>query len=79
MHIRPKAYLHVLSRLRVFRVWLSHGSAPTNQAASPLLIFVAIVLALLLAILEVDLHSAELRALGLLGDSVAASSMLWGP
>jgi hypothetical protein len=79
MHIRPKTYLHLLSRLRGFRVLLSRDPAPTNQEASPLLIFIAIVLALLLAILEVDLHSTELRAPGLLGDSVAASSMLWAP
>jgi hypothetical protein len=75
----PKAYLHVLSRLRGLRVWLSRGSRPTNREVSPLLIFIATALALLLAILQVDLHSAELRSLGLRGDSVAASSMLWAP
>jgi hypothetical protein len=38
-----------------------------SAEASPLLIFIAVVLALLLAILEVDAHRAELESLGLLG------------
>jgi len=52
-------------RLRRLHIWLSHRS---NQAASPLLIFVAVVLALLLAILEVDRHDATLQFLGLPGN-----------
>ena len=68
MHIRPKAYLQVLSRLRRLHDWVSHRPSPICQEASPLLIFIAIGLALLLAILEVDLHGAALRSLGLLGD-----------
>ncbi len=68
VHIRPKAYLQVLLRLRRLHVWLSHHPNPTRQEASPLLIFIAVVLAVLLAILEVDQHSAALRTLGLLGD-----------
>jgi hypothetical protein len=66
MHIRPKAYLQVLSR-RV-HIWLSRLPSPTNQEASPLLIFIAVVLALLLAILEVDRHGATLQFLGLPGN-----------
>jgi hypothetical protein len=42
-----------------------HDDVPAE--ASPLLIFIAAVLALLLAILEVDAHRAELNSLGLSG------------
>jgi hypothetical protein len=79
MHIRPKTYLHLMSRLRGVRVALARRHGPADQHVSPLLIFIAIVLTLLLAMLEVDLHSAELRALGLLGDPNAANSVLFGP
>ena len=65
MYIRPKAYLQVLSRR--LHIWLSHLPSPINQEASPPLIFIAAVLALLLAILEVDLHGAPLQSLGLTG------------
>lgn len=74
MHIRPKAYLQVLLRLRRLHVWLSHHPNPTSQEASPLLIFVAVVLAVLLAILEVDQQSAALRTLGLLGEPTGTLS-----
>jgi hypothetical protein len=68
MQIRSKAYLLMISHLRTLRALLSSADDPGTGTASPLLIYVAIVLALLLAILEVDQHDAELRALGLLGD-----------
>ncbi len=44
-----------------------------------MLIFIAVVLALLLAILEVDQHSAALRSLGLLGDPSGTPSNFMGP
>jgi hypothetical protein len=68
MHLRPKAYLQVFSRLRRRHLWQSPRSNSTNREASPLLTFIAVVLALLLAILEVDQHGAALHSLGLLGD-----------
>ena len=68
MHIRPKAYLQVLSRLRHLHVWVSRPASPISQEASPLLVFIVVVLVLLLAILEVDQHAAALRSLGLLGE-----------
>ncbi|GLR83631.1 hypothetical protein GCM10007857_03410 [Bradyrhizobium iriomotense] len=73
MYIRPKAYLQVLSRLRRLHIWLSLRPILTNQEASPLLIFVVVVLALLLAILEIDQHGAALQSLGLLGDPTQPS------
>jgi hypothetical protein len=66
MQMRSKAYLQMVSRLRALRVLVSSREAAT-QEASPLLVFVAVVLAMLLAMLEVDLHSIELQALGLTG------------
>lgn len=73
MYIRPKAYFQALSRLRRLHIWLSLRPSLTNQDASPLLIFIAVVLALLLAILEVDQHGAALQSLGLLGDPTSTS------
>ncbi|WFU45066.1 hypothetical protein QA640_19040 [Bradyrhizobium sp. CB82] len=52
---------------RRLHTWLSHLPSRTNQEASPLLIFIAVVLALLLAILEVDRLGATLQFLGLSG------------
>ncbi|PIT06343.1 hypothetical protein TSA1_27695 [Bradyrhizobium nitroreducens] len=67
MQIRPRTYLQVLSRLRALRTSLSPDDAPTARETSPTLLLIAVVLALLLAMLEVDLHGAELQSLGLTG------------
>jgi hypothetical protein len=50
------------------------GSAATS--ASPLLIFIAISLFLMLSIFEIDLHRDELRALGLVGAPPIASALM---
>lgn len=75
MQMRSKAYLLMISRLRNIRALLSSADDP----ATPLLIFVAVVLALLLAMLEVDQHNAELQALGLLGDPTGIKPDFMGP
>jgi hypothetical protein len=46
---------------------MSQDAEPTAQETSPFLIFTAVKLALLLAMLKVDLHGAELHALGFAG------------
>jgi hypothetical protein len=69
MHIRSKAYLHMLSRLRDARGRLAPREDAASREASPLLIYIAVVLVLLLAMLEIDRHSAELRSMGLMGDT----------
>jgi len=79
MHMRPKAYLQVFSRLQRLHLWQSRRSNSTNQEASPLLTFIAVVLALLLAMLEVDQHGAPLQSLGLLGDTQPNFSHFMGP
>ena len=54
--------------MRRLHIWLSLRPSLSNHDASPLLIFIAVALALLLAILEIDQHGAALQSLGLLGD-----------
>lgn len=77
MQIRSKAYLLMMSRLRA--LLSSSTDDPATKEPSPMLIFIAVVLALLLAILEVDQHSAALRSLGLLGDPSGTPSNFMGP
>ena len=50
------------------------GSADTST--SPLLIFIAIFLFLMLSIFEIDLHRGELRALGLVGAPPIDSALM---
>jgi hypothetical protein len=51
----------------------------TDRSASPLLIFVAAALCLVLSILIVDLHHDELRALGLVGGAERIPPVLMSP
>lgn len=67
MQIRPKAYLHIISLWRSFRDSLRPHNPGVRVEASPFLIYAAVVLMLLLAVLEVDAHRGELESLGLLG------------
>lgn len=69
----------MISRLRTLRVRLSPAEDPSRREASPLLILVAVVLALLLAMLEVDLHSVELQTLGLTGSAFPVDPVFSGP
>jgi hypothetical protein len=79
MQMRPKAYLHLISLWRSLRHAMPphHDSAPAE--ASPSLVYAAIVLAFLLAILEVDAHRVELEALGLLASDYAIPAAFLGP
>ncbi|MEW6642748.1 MAG: hypothetical protein AB1586_19740 [Pseudomonadota bacterium] len=79
MHIRSKAYLHFLSHWRSRRVGRSPQSGGVSGGPSPLLLFIAVVLALFLAIVEVDLHRGELAALGLPTNLDPALGPLFGP
>ena len=67
MQIRPKTYLHLISLWRSFRDSISPHHGDVRKEASPSLIYTVVVLASLLAILEVDAHRGELESLGLLG------------
>jgi hypothetical protein len=66
MQIRPKTYLHFLSLWRSLRDAIPPHHNDVPREASPSLIYAAVVLAFLLAILEVDAHRGELEWLGLL-------------
>ncbi len=79
MQIQPKAYLQLIARLWRFRALLPRSRHPATQDASPLLIFVVAVLALLLAVLEVDLHRALLQSFGLPNDPVEISPIFMSP
>jgi len=79
MQIRSKTYLQVVLRLRALRVLLSPGVDPATRQASPLFIYVAVMLALLLAMLEVDRHSIELQSLGLTGGPFPVDPLFKSP
>ena len=79
MQIRSKAYLQMISRLRAAWSLMPPNKEPLSQEASPLLIFIAVVLGLLLAALEVDLHSADLQSLGLMSDALRIDPTFTGP
>jgi hypothetical protein len=51
----------------------------SDRSGSPLLVFVAAVLFLLLSILLVDLHRDELRALGLVGGAERVNPVFMSP
>jgi len=78
MHIRFKAYGHFLSVCRSLRDLMSpHQSVPTET--SPSLVFATAVLALLLTILEIDLHRTELHLVGLMYDADALNPIFMSP
>ena len=67
MQMRPRTYLHFISLWRSLRDAMlpRHGDAPAET--SPLLIYTAVVLVLLLALLEIDAHRGTFESLGLWG------------
>ena len=79
MQMRSRTYLQFISLWRAFRHWIlpQHVHAPAET--SPFLIYVAVVLALLLAILEIDVHRGELASLGLLTTYVPIDAAFLGP
>ena len=52
---------------------------PATQDASPLLIYIVAVLALLLAVLEADLHHELLQSFGLHGDPSGITPIFMSP
>jgi hypothetical protein len=68
MQIRSKAYEHFLLICRSVRDLVSPDDQSTPTPTSPSLAFAAAVLGLLLTILEVDLHQADLHLLGLMSE-----------
>lgn len=69
---------------RRFSLWheLQGLAAPSNREPAishSLLIYVSVVLLLFLAIVEIDLHGAQLQALGLLGHAAGIDPLFMGP
>jgi hypothetical protein len=78
MQIRSKAYKHFISICRSFRDPVAQNQS-ASTSASPSLAYAAAVLALLLTILEIDLHRVELRLMGLMGDWDQVDPLFFGP
>jgi hypothetical protein len=71
-------YARLVSFGRSTRSRISAPSGTTGTSASPILTYAAAALFLILAILEVDLHRNELRALGLVSSEERVDSMFAG-
>ncbi|MBR1293761.1 hypothetical protein CO683_17315 [Bradyrhizobium ottawaense] len=68
----------MMARLRAVRA-LDGPQDPISREASPFLILVAIVLALLFSILEVDLNTAALQSVGLMGNGFSIDPIFKSP
>lgn len=68
MQISSKAYKHFISICRSLRDLVSPHDQSVPTSNSPSLAFAAAVLALLLSILELDLHQADLQLIGLMSE-----------
>jgi hypothetical protein len=79
MHIRSKAYGHFLSICRSLRDLISPRDQGVPTKTSPSLVFAAAVLALLLTILEIDLHRTDLLLVGLMHDTDALNPVFMSP
>ncbi|MBR0786338.1 hypothetical protein JQ635_33405 [Bradyrhizobium iriomotense] len=77
MQLRPKAYLQFISRLWHFLAQPPRHRDPDTQGASPLLIYIVVVLATLLVVLEIDLH--RLPSLDLPGDPHGINPIFMSP
>ncbi|MBR0841026.1 hypothetical protein JQ607_12595 [Bradyrhizobium liaoningense] len=78
MQVHPKAYQLIL-RLWHLRALPPRHRDPGAQDASPLLVYIVVVLALLLAVLAVDVHRTQLQSLGLLGDPIGINPIFMSP
>jgi hypothetical protein len=77
-----EAIMQIQSRAlpRRFSLWNEfHGLGDRPAISHSLLIYASVVLLLFLAIVEVDLHSAQLQALGLLGHATGIDPIFMGP
>jgi hypothetical protein len=79
MQIRPKTYLHFISLWRSLRGAIPPHHDDVPAETSPSLIYIAAVLMVLLAILEIDAHRGELESLGLLGHDYPIPPAFLGP
>lgn len=79
MQIRPKTYLHFIWLWRSLRDVIPPHRDDVPAETSPSLIYTAVALMFLLAILEVDAHRGELESLGLVGHDYPIPPAFLGP
>jgi hypothetical protein len=72
-------YARLVAFRRSTRSRIFADGETTGTPASPILTYTAAALFLILAIIEVDLHRDELRALGLVSSEECAERMFTGP
>ncbi|WP_164718682.1 MULTISPECIES: hypothetical protein [Bradyrhizobium] len=78
MPIQSKALPQSSFVRRAFRR-LTAASEGGAETAHPLLVVTALVLFTLFAMVEIDLHSAQLQAIGLLGHGTGIDPVFLGP
>jgi hypothetical protein len=79
MQVRSRAYLQFISLWRLLRGLIPPHNGDASARTSPSLLYTAIVLALLLAILEIDLHRAALESIGLARNPYPVQPVFMGP
>ena len=78
MQIRSKALPQSFSLRRAFQSFTAPSRGGVERS-HPLLLVTAVVLLTLFAIVEIDLHSAQLQAIGLLGHGVGIDPVFLSP
>jgi hypothetical protein len=79
MQIPSKAYKQFISICRSLHYLVSSHDQSDPKPISPWLAYTALSLAMLLTILEIDLHRAELNLLWLISDRDPTDSLVLGP
>jgi hypothetical protein len=79
MQIRSRTYMHFFSLWRSLRNAIPPHNGDAPAEASPSLIYAAVVLVFLLAILEIDVHRGELESLGLSGHDYSIPAAFLSP
>jgi hypothetical protein len=79
MQIRSKAYLQLILLWRSLHNLIPPHDDDASSEASPSLMYTAVVLAFLLAILEVDLHQDELQSFGLVKNDYRIEPVFMSP
>ena len=79
MQMRSKTYLHLMSLWRVLRRPASPHAYSAPARTSPSLLYTAVILALLLAILEIEQHRAALDSIGVVGNHFFVEPVFMGP
>jgi hypothetical protein len=79
MQIRSKAYLQFMLLWRSICDWLPPHGRDGLTETSPALIYIAVVLTFLLAILEIDAHRAELQSAGLSANDYPVEAAFLSP